>query len=166
MQVGCSPRFREGSRVIPDHRNFKYQLHRYAMSGFEIAGVVLGALPLLISAMEHYESSLDRLVAFFKWKDELNKAMRELWIQHSYYEMTLRNLLMGVVDDAELDEMMSRPESPLWKSPGLDEKLRQKLGAAYRVYGYTIQNMGSHMKTLARHLDIDRTHVCWSYLHL
>ncbi len=133
------------------------------MSGFEIAGVVLGALPLLISAMEHYESSLDRVLAFFKWKDELHKAMRELWIQHSYYEMTLRNLLVGMVDEAELVEMMSQPQSPLWKSPGLDEKLRQKLGAAHGIYGYTIQNMGRHMETLASHLDIDRKRVCSLY---
>lgn len=134
------------------------------MSGIEIAGLVLGAVPLIISAIEHYESSLNPVMAFFKWKDELEKAMRELWILHSYYEMTMRNLLIDVTTDAQLDEMLSRPESPLWKSSKLNEELRHKLGAAYRVYDYTIQEMGGHMRILASHLDIDRANVRPTYL--
>lgn len=127
------------------------------MSGIEVAGVVLGVLPLIISAIEHYDSGLDRMTAFVKWKGELDKAMRELWIQHSYYEMTLRTLLGGVVTETELEEMITRPESELWKSRHLDRELRQKLGKAYQVYSFTITEMGGYMKTLAKHLDLDKT---------
>jgi len=125
-----------------------------AMSGIEVAGLVLGSLPLIISALEHYESSLDRALAFFKWKGELDKAMRELWIQHSSYEMTLRSLLVGVVEDGDLEEMLVQPHSPLWKRPEVTDGLQYKLGAAYRVYEYTVLEMGGYMKTLASHLDI------------
>ncbi|KAK1750544.1 hypothetical protein QBC47DRAFT_118880 [Echria macrotheca] len=126
------------------------------MSGFEIAGVVLGALPLVISAIEHYESSLDRVTVFFKWQDELDKTLRELWIQHSSYEMTLRNILSGIVCDEYLETMMARYDSPLWKDAEVHDELRRKLGAAYNVYDYTIREMAGYMTTLASHLDIDR----------
>lgn len=126
------------------------------MSGFEIAGIVLGSLPLVISALEHYESGMDRVTVFFKWKDELDKAKRDLGLQHVYYEMTLREILVDVASAAELEEMMGKPESPLWKSPELRAELREKLGLAYPVYEYTIQQMSCHLKTLASHLDIER----------
>lgn len=34
------------------------------MSGVEIAGLVLGAIPLVIAALEHYEDALDPTIAF------------------------------------------------------------------------------------------------------
>jgi hypothetical protein len=129
------------------------------MSGFEIAGLVLGSLPLIISTLEHYESGLDGAKAFFKWQDVLEKARRELWVQYSSYEMTLRNLLVEVTSEAEREELVSQPESPLWKSADLNHALLDKLGAAYPVYDYTIQEMGTYIRTLARHLDLDRATV-------
>jgi hypothetical protein len=126
------------------------------MSGFEIAGVVLGAIPLVISAIEHYESSLDRAKVFFKWQDVLEKARRDLWVQYLSYEMTLRILLVDLASEAEVEELLSEPQSTLWDNPELIQGLRDKLGATYKVYVHTIKQMEGCIKTLARHLDIDR----------
>lgn len=126
------------------------------MSGFEVAGIVLGSLPLLISAIEHYESNLDRIRAFWKWEDELAKAIRELWIQHSSYELTLRNLLRDVANLEEIDEMMGDFRHELWSSQALADNLKMKLHVAYGVYVHTIREMESYMIKLASHLDIDR----------
>jgi len=49
------------------------------MSGIEIAGLVLGAIPLVISALEHYENSLDPTIAFIRWNRELSTAIQKLW---------------------------------------------------------------------------------------
>ena len=132
------------------------------MSGIEVAGLVLGALPLLIAAVEAYQSSLDPLTAFFKWKDELEKAMRELWVQHSYFELTLRSLLQQVAGPAEVDAMISDFNSSLWKSPELANRLKSKLQTAYKVYVYTMGEMEGYMVTLASHLDIDRQQVSFA----
>ncbi|KAF4338061.1 hypothetical protein FBEOM_8066 [Fusarium beomiforme] len=113
------------------------------MSGFEIAGVVLGALPLLISAAEHYQSSLDPAIAFFKWKDELKKALRELWLQHSSFQLTLQNLLREVASPEETHSML----------------LERRLNGAYKVYLYTMQEMESCLRTLAGHLGLSRQKV-------
>lgn len=131
------------------------------MSGIEVAGLVLGAIPLIISAIEHYESSLDRAKVFFKWQDVLEKARRDLWVQYSSYEMTLRILLVDLANEAELEELLSEPQSTLWDNPELIQGLRDKLGETYQVYVYTIKQMESCVKTLARHLDIDRRDVCF-----
>jgi hypothetical protein len=134
-----------------------------SMSGFEIAGLVLGSLPLIIAAIEHYESSLDRAAVFFKWQDVLEKAIRELWIQHTSFEMTLRTLLVDHTSEAELDELLSQPKSVLWQSPALNQALRDELGAAYDVYNSTVEEIEGYVRTLARHLDIDRVNVCFKH---
>jgi hypothetical protein len=126
------------------------------MSGFEVAGVVLGAIPLIISAIEHYESNLDRARAFWKWQDELEKAIRGLWIQHSSYELTLRNLLKEVASPVEINEMMGDFRHVLWGSQLLSDALKANLQVAYEVYFHTIKEMESYMITLASHLNIDR----------
>ncbi|KAF5651814.1 hypothetical protein F25303_3856 [Fusarium sp. NRRL 25303] len=126
------------------------------MSGFEIAGIVLGSIPLLISAIEHYSDSLDRATAFFKWKDGLDSALREFWYQHSSFELTLRNILKDVASPSEIEEMMRDPHHELWKSRDLSQALQEMLKFAYRPYISTIKDMHACMKRLANHLDIDR----------
>ncbi|KAG5810240.1 hypothetical protein H9Q74_006580 [Fusarium xylarioides] len=126
------------------------------MSGFEIAGIVLGSIPLLISAIEHYSDSLDRATAFFKWKDGLNSVLREFWYQHSSFELTLRNILKDVASPSEIEEMIGDPHHELWKSRDLSQALQEMLKFAYRPYISTIKDMHTCMKRLASHLDIDR----------
>lgn len=126
------------------------------MSGLEVAGVVLGAIPIIICAIENYESTLDRVQVFLKWQDHLEKAIRELWIQHSSFEMTLRNLLKEVASPAEAHEMMQDFDHPLWGSVALSRAFEERLGSAFGVYIHTIREMESCMLKLASHLDIDR----------
>ncbi|QGI83570.1 hypothetical protein CEK25_010299 [Fusarium fujikuroi] len=126
------------------------------MSGFEIAGIVLGSIPLLISATEHYRNSLDRATAFRKWKDVLNSALREFWYQHSSFESSLRIILKDVASPLEIEEMIGDPHHELWKSRDLSQALQERLKNSYRPYIYVIEDMRAYMKRLATHLDIDR----------
>ncbi|KLP22785.1 uncharacterized protein LW94_14989 [Fusarium fujikuroi] len=127
-----------------------------SMSGFEIAGIVLGSIPLLISATEHYRNSLDRATAFRKWKDVLNSALREFWYQHSSFESSLRIILKDVASPLEIEEMIGDPHHELWKSRDLSQALQERLKNSYRPYIYVIEDMRAYMKRLATHLDIDR----------
>jgi hypothetical protein len=49
------------------------------MSGIEVAGLILGALPLIIAALENYSGGLEATVAFFRWKGQLTAALQSLW---------------------------------------------------------------------------------------
>jgi hypothetical protein len=48
------------------------------MSGIEVAGLALGALPILIAALESYNESLDPVKSFINWERELPKFIRKL----------------------------------------------------------------------------------------
>ncbi|OCL09405.1 hypothetical protein AOQ84DRAFT_438997 [Glonium stellatum] len=121
-----------------------------------IAGLVLGAIPLLISALEHYDRGLDPLKAFFQWKGKLSESLRELWHEHTLYTLTLRLLLKDITTPAQSDEMMTDPRSELWTSGKVVENIQAKLGFAYEAYFNVVKEMEDSMKMLSKHLDIAR----------
>jgi hypothetical protein len=103
-----------------------------------------------------YEDGLGPAKAFWKWGDQLSQVTRELWYQHTSYELTTRVLLSPITTDAELDEMMSDSRSRLWKSGSMGSQLQRKLGPAYKAYLYTMTEMEEIMKNIAENLDIDK----------
>lgn len=125
------------------------------MSGVEAAGFVLAAIPLVISALEHYEDILDPTVAFVKYRGELSRATRELGNQHASFEQTIQILLQPITDEEELSDMIENTDSSYWSEPSIDRALRKKLGKAYHSYLRKTQDIQSIMMELAEKLNIE-----------
>ncbi|KAK2053278.1 hypothetical protein LY76DRAFT_629598 [Colletotrichum caudatum] len=121
----------------------------------EIAGLVLGAVPLLISAIEHYEDLVEPMVAFVKWKGQLSKVTRRLLMGHTAYEQNMRLLLKQVVSNEDLVDMIGNPQSDDWKSERLVRDLREKLGSAYQPAFSTVQEIADIMVIVAANLNIN-----------
>jgi hypothetical protein len=125
------------------------------MSGVELAGLVLGILPLAISAMETYNEGLDPVKAFFGWEKELPKFIRRLRNQHVHYEQTLRQLLGPIVSEEELAEMLTEPNGELWKDEEIAEKMDGKLAESKLAYRNTMADIERIMKKIAIKLDLE-----------
>jgi hypothetical protein len=128
------------------------------VTGVETAGLILGAIPLLISAIEHYEEAVEPTVAFFQWKGQLSTAVRELYMGRTTYHQTIQLLLRPVTSKQILKELMDDPKSHLWRDPGLENKLRDKLGIAYDPCMLTIREIEEIMINVAENLNIDGAH--------
>jgi hypothetical protein len=126
------------------------------MSGVEAAGFILGVLPLLISAMEHYNDSLDPIKAFMRWERELPQFIRKLRNQEVHYQQTLRLLLEPVTNEEELAEMIRDPMSNLWKDEVIAESLRERLGDGWNAYRDVMRDVDEVMRTIARKLDLEK----------
>ncbi|KAK7454151.1 hypothetical protein Landi51_03271 [Colletotrichum acutatum] len=83
----------------------------------EIAGLVLGAIPLIISAYEHRKALLDSAEAFFR--------------EYASYDQNMRLLLIRAVNEEELEHIIKNSQHSLWRSEGLTLVLKRKLGCAY-----------------------------------
>ncbi|KAK6541414.1 hypothetical protein TWF694_007226 [Orbilia ellipsospora] len=123
------------------------------MSGIEIAGLLLGAIPLVISALEHYEDIIGPTKAFFKYKGELDRAIRDLRNQHALFEQSIELLLAPVTDGQQLNEMIDNTNSGLWKDPDIEGRLKENLGRAYQPYLRTVQDIQTTMIGIALKLD-------------
>ncbi|KAF2233971.1 hypothetical protein EV356DRAFT_533271 [Viridothelium virens] len=97
------------------------------MSGIEIAGLVLAAIPLVISALEHYEETISSTRAFWKYHEVLNRMRRELRNQHTLFEQSIDVLLRPITTNEQRIEMIDNTNSKLWQDPAIEEELRNHL---------------------------------------
>jgi hypothetical protein len=143
------------------------------MSGVEVAGLVLGALPLIIQGavlrratanneltefigIEAYKDGLDPIKSFMGWEKELPYYTRKLRNQHATYEQTIEILFGSIATEIELAEMISDPRASqkLWKSK--ETALQEKLGKTYSSYQSTMGEIERITKKIASRLDLDR----------
>jgi len=124
------------------------------MSGFEIAGIVLGDVPLIISALGHYEGVIGPTVAFFQWKGQLSKAIDELSVVYASYDQTLRLLLQPVVSQEEVFVMMEDTDDPPWVKGDVSESLKTYFGRAWKLCRVTIEEIAESLVEISKHLNI------------
>ena len=123
----------------------------------EVAGLVLAVVPLLISALEHYEDAVDPVVAFFRWRQRLPKVIRELYMENASYAQNIRLLLNQTTSDAELSNMINNPNCDDWKSADLENALQDQLGDAYTPCMSTVKEIAEIMVAIAKCLNIKGT---------
>lgn len=119
----------------------------------EAAGLVLGALPLLISALEHHDEVVNPLRAFKNCRTELYDLVTKLHQLHISFEQSLHILLGPITTESELAEMKNDTQSQLWQAPTIDEELRRLLGRAYVPYVQTVKDAQQLINNIVSKLD-------------
>lgn len=100
----------------------------FIMSGFEIAGLALAVLPVLLSAAQRYNSCLGPFSRYKRFAKEARDYYKELEIQRTIFRIQCRNLLEEVVDHDAASSMLNSLTQKVWADKKLDEQLVQQLG--------------------------------------
>lgn len=122
------------------------------MSGFEVAGVILGSLPLIISALEHYAQGIATVKRFRRYKYEVESLIRQVETERVIFVNTLELLFAGLGNGAIMDSAFSR--QAFWQGNSVDEKLRDRLSSAYDVYLSNVQAMDNELKMVMQKLAL------------
>jgi hypothetical protein len=103
-----------------------------------VVGLVLGVLPLLISAAEHY----DDVVRPFKRYRQFSTELKHFQLEFLGHKTVFRNecllLLASITDRDTASEMMAEREHPHWLSLELNKKLSDQLGSSQEACQSTI----------------------------
>jgi hypothetical protein len=127
------------------------------MSGVEVAGFVLAAFPLAISALEHYRETAETLGVFWKIRREYKIWTHSLNICRLAFEQNLEEFLLPLItNDDELQQLIADPDGPEWKNPELEARLRQRLPKSYDLYLESIDRIKDVMTDLKRELRIGK----------
>ncbi|KAI1115603.1 hypothetical protein F5Y14DRAFT_460325 [Nemania sp. NC0429] len=124
------------------------------MSGFEIAGIVLGALPLMISALEHYKSGRSTLASIVKYQGQLTKLLDRLKDQRRAFYFEILDLLRS----AEIEEVEDRTDiSPedcmvILKNAKNEHRLQEYLGIHHNDFIGILRRYEGCLKSIARRL--------------
>lgn len=71
------------------------------MSGIEVAGLLVGAFPLIISALEHYHEAHK---AIFRFETEYRKTLEDVKDEQLLFRLVLEQLLSPLCTDDAFDE--------------------------------------------------------------
>lgn len=125
------------------------------MSGLEVAGVVLGALPLVISALEHYSQGINTAERYWRYKTEFGSLTLQIKTEHHIFLNTLEQLLTGIVRIEHMAQLVEDPASNAWRDPELDGMLKGRLRSAYDVYLDNVRVMEAALRTMMEKLALD-----------
>jgi hypothetical protein len=142
------------------------------MSGFEIAGVVLGSIPLIISALEHYSDgvimTLDDIspnslkmvqVSTIKSMQKYESVFEYLHVAFvtnlTIYRNSLEELLSPLqLSDTQLYRLLEKSDHVAWNDPELITSLRERLGTSYLPLKSSIKQLHKKVTLFAHKLQL------------
>jgi hypothetical protein len=127
------------------------------MSGFEIAGVVLGAFPVIFETIKAFQACHDDAKIFFRWMTYVDKIRRQPRQLHVKYKMTIELVLMPITDEGEREEMLSNAESALWHRSDIADLIRSRLHHAYEPFVSLGLEISSIIVEVDNYLKLNRS---------
>ncbi|KAM0418717.1 hypothetical protein ACHAPT_012315 [Fusarium lateritium] len=126
------------------------------MSGFEIAGIVLGSIPLVIAALENYGAGLSTLQRWRRYQRELQSLIRNLETERIKLQNVCEKLLIGLVPDSRIDALINNPMGDLWKEEETLAKIQFRLEKGFEVFESTTGHLKTTVDEMARRIDSQR----------
>lgn len=121
------------------------------MSGFEVAGVVLGTIPLVISALEHYRSGKGTASSFVKWRGHLDTLIFRLKLQQTFFYLDILELLR-VANIDELEDRVDLTEEEciaILSDAKTGKGVREFIGPLYNTFIEILARYETCLKTIA-----------------
>ena len=130
------------------------------MSGIEVAGLVLGAIPIVITGLEKYIQGVATVKRYFRYKNELKSLLRALSTEYDIFRNSCEELLEGLVPVQRLSFLLQDPGGKPWKDASLEKRLKQRLQDAYKGYLETVDDMEAAVEEFKDRLKLKDGKVC------
>lgn len=123
------------------------------MSGFEVAGIILGSIPLVISALEHYRDGASAIRRWSRYEIERRNLILRLETESIKMQNICAQLLRGIVWDLQIEDMIRNPFGTAWQEPTLQRQLQRRLHGSARVFEATAGQVKDAIQEILRQLD-------------
>lgn len=127
------------------------------MSGFEIAGIVLGAFPIALELLDRYREVAKRMGLWRHIGKHHNHCKTKLAIQRLQYSHHLKKLLLPIedMDKQIIKQLMDNPKGNSWKEGTTADQLRKRLGASYGPYISIMEMFDESLTNIRDQLALD-----------
>ncbi|TGO22787.1 hypothetical protein BPAE_0155g00250 [Botrytis paeoniae] len=133
------------------------------MSGIEIAGLVLGGFPLLVSAAEHYKEGWEPLVRWRRFRTEFLRFIDAIDIEKQLFDQMLERFLISAeVSQDEPHHFLTDPNYHGWHQEDLAMTLKSRLGHSYEAFVGSIRTMNELMVELESMLSLKDGKFDWA----
>lgn len=125
------------------------------MSGLEIAGIVLGAFPVLTQGLKQFREWAKTAEHFKHIHLEYNRWLSELGVQELYFKNHLKTLLLPtLIDDARIRALLADPSGPGWKEETVVAAIRTRLGDGFELYLQCLEGMHDTLQEMREELPL------------
>lgn len=125
------------------------------MSGFEIAGLVLGAIPLITKAFDDYRRVIASVEVWRHYEVEVSCLILNLNSEHHRLEMICGTYLSSLDPDTDIDSMRSDPFGPLWKDEVVQRKIKARLESSYGKFQLVMEEFRKAINFIKDKLGLD-----------
>ncbi|KAL5116359.1 hypothetical protein ACEQ8H_005707 [Pleosporales sp. CAS-2024a] len=114
------------------------------MNGIEIAGLLLGAFPILVGVLKTYREGAETVNDWWRIETSYKKTWQDLNYHRILFEGNVERFLLPLVaDDDELAELMGDPAGKAWENAELE---------AYEVFLDIIVDISNLVDNLKKEL--------------
>ncbi|KAH6878005.1 hypothetical protein BKA58DRAFT_465733 [Alternaria rosae] len=125
------------------------------MSGLEVAGVVLGSLPLLVVALEHYVEGLSMIKSMQKYEEVFEYLHASFVTTTCIYRNSCEELLSPLaLSDARMSQLLEDHEDSSWDDPEFNDALRNRLGNNYLPFRSSVKQLNKKIKLFGAKLQL------------
>lgn len=127
------------------------------MSGFEIAGIVLGAFPIALELLDKYQEVAKRMGLWRHIGEHHNHCKTKLAVQKLQYSHNLKKLLLPMesMDEHAIAKLMENPKGDGWKEGTTADQLEKRLGASYDPYISIMEMFDKSLSKVSKQLALD-----------
>ena len=130
------------------------------MSGIEIAGLVLGAFPILLNCLDNYREGLEPLDKWWNFRTDFIAFVDDIKHQMMKYNENMVRLLAPIIlDDNSLTALVRNAKDPRWHDGSLNVPLEQRLASEHKRVLRVIERIDNVMDGLKKLLRIEGTEV-------
>lgn len=127
------------------------------VTGVETAGLVLGSIPIILAGLEFYGKGIKVSQRYLKFQFACKNLGQVLRTEETMCRNSLQNLLIGVVQEKNMEAFLNDPRGEKWKEPKFEKKLKDRLGPTYDSYIGTINEMKEITNTFLTKLELDES---------
>jgi len=125
------------------------------MSGIEIIGLILGGLPLVISAAEDYRRGFEPFLKWRRYKREFRTFINSVSVEKQIFGGLLRRLIE--YSDIPLEErelLLTGTDPEVWHSEKTVKALKMRLGESYVTCMYILKTMEEDLLELQKMMSL------------
>lgn len=124
------------------------------MSGLEVVGVVLGTIPLIVSAVEHYERVVQTVHMMRRRAKVMHALARSLRTEQRILENTCETLLGGIVPADSIKPLLAEPFGHLWQDDTVSLEVERRLDYTAADFKDLAIDMMEALQDLRMKLDL------------
>jgi hypothetical protein len=125
------------------------------MSGIEIIGLILGGLPLVITAAEDYKRGFEPFLKWHRYKRQFRDFTNSVALEKQMFDGLLRRLLE--YSDIPLDEkqlLLTGSDPEAWRRVETVKALKIRLGESYISCMYILKTMEEDLLELQKMMSL------------